>query len=76
MIIAILPRSGRTFFDALHRAELRYPTSLEQISDLYLQLLLLGIDHAAVGSGVWLTRVLGSAPDHLEPFDLDDGGEG
>jgi hypothetical protein len=75
-MIAIRPRSGRTFFDALHRAELPYPTSLEQIGDLYLQLLLSDIDHEAIGSGVWLTRILGSALDHVESFDLDDGGEG
>ena len=64
--MTITTRSSRTFFQALDRAGLSAPRSHAEIGEAFLRLLVLGIDHELVGTGTWLTRILGTAPDRVE----------
>jgi hypothetical protein len=63
----IRPRASRTFFDALWRARLEPPVRNAEIGELFLDLLVLGIDHELVGSDVWYQRILSEAPDRRRP---------
>ena len=64
--MTITTRSSRTFFQALDKAGLSAPTSHAEIGEIFLRLLVLGIDHELVGTGTWLTRILATAPDRVE----------
>jgi hypothetical protein len=68
MNINIMPGSDRTFFEALRKAGLPEPTSWpgpalnREIGNLFLTLLIIGIDHEVVGAPWWVKRILGAAP--------------
>jgi hypothetical protein len=66
-IITIEPRVRRTLAEALTLAGLPRPRRAREIGELYLQLLVQGVDHEHVGSATWLTRILASAPDRRDP---------
>ncbi|MBI4179169.1 hypothetical protein HY522_07095 [bacterium] len=67
----IRPGSTRTFFEALDLAglphpSLPYPGYLAEIGDLFLSLLVAGVDHEVVGDETWYCRILGNAPDAVD----------
>ena len=68
MNVIIQPGSNRTFFEALGKAGLPEPMSpwgpaLDRgIGNLWLTLVVLGIDHEQVGSAFWVQRILEAAP--------------
>jgi hypothetical protein len=73
MKVAISPGSDRTFFNALWKARLPEPTSSpgrtldREIGNLWLTLLVLGIDHDLVGSPLWVQRIVQAAPRSCRP---------
>jgi len=67
-VMPITSRSRRSLTAALHKARLHLmtepnsPDRVIEVGSHLLTLLVLGIDHKAVGSGEWYSLILNSAP--------------
>ena len=71
----ITPRSYRTYFEALDRAGLAYPTCNQEHGERFLQLLVAGVDHELVDTEVWYRRIVEGAPDRRTFFEALDRAE-
>jgi hypothetical protein len=69
MIESRAPR--RTLFEALGKARLRPPLNDGDLAEIFLLLLLLGLDHDLVGSPRWHAVIASTAP-RLDERTLDD----
>jgi hypothetical protein len=68
----ITPRSHRTYFEALDRVGLAHPACNQEHGELFLQLLVAGVDHELVDTEVWYQRIVEGAPDRRTFFDALD----
>jgi hypothetical protein len=59
----------RSLAQACEAAGLPEPGSARELAETYLALLLVGIDHCAVGSAAWERAILFDAPPESKPAD-------